>query len=165
MQASVPLPPVSELFERYGALVYRRCRSILGESDAPDAVQEVFIRLVENGQAFRGECSPSTWLYRLATLYCLQRLRNHNRRTAKLQLLQKDATERSTPRLDEHLSLMRLIHDESEETRLMVYLRYIDGLNLEEVAQVVGRSRKTVAQRLSEFVDAARVELDLETDS
>lgn len=120
---------------------------------------------MENGEAFRGECSPSTWLYRLATLYCLQRLRNHNRRTAKLQLLQKDATDRSTLRLDEHLSLMRLIQDESEETRLMVYPRYVDGLNLEEVAQVVGRSRKTVAQRLSEFVDAARAELDLETKS
>lgn len=44
---SPSLPPAGELFESYGPMVYRRCRAILGEHEAADAVQEVFMRVVE----------------------------------------------------------------------------------------------------------------------
>ena len=70
------LPSTSELFERYGRLVYVRCRQILGEDEAADAVQEVFMKVVEKRSMFRGDSKPSTWLYGIASLHCLQRLRN-----------------------------------------------------------------------------------------
>ena len=164
-QPAPTLPPTGELFESLGPMVYRRCRAILGEHEAPDAVQEVFMRVVEKRGAFRGDSAPSTWLYRIATLHCLQRLRNRERRRGKLELLQSTPTHASQTSLDDHLALLQLIQEQPEETRLMLFLRYVDGLTMEEVASVVGRSRKTVAERVKEFVSGARADLELTEES
>ncbi len=151
------LPSTGELFERYGSLVYVRCRQMLGETDAADAVQEVFMKVVEKRASFRGDSSPSTWLYGIATLHCLQWLRNRDRRREKLaeasELWPRD-TGPSTA--DERISLNRLLNEQSEELRLMVYLRCVDELTVDEVARVVGRSRKTVGKHVNVFLQSAR---------
>jgi RNA polymerase sigma-70 factor (ECF subfamily) len=152
------LPPTAELFERYGAMVYRRCRAILGDDSARDAVQEVFMRVVEKRQLFRGDSSPSTWLYTIATLHCLQRLRDHHGHAAKLQQLAA-VPELSGASPEDRLTLVRLLAQQPEEVRLMVYLRYADGATMEEVAEIVGYSRKTVSQRLQEFLASAQERL------
>jgi RNA polymerase sigma-70 factor, ECF subfamily len=152
------LPATSELFERHGALVYARCRRILGEHEAADAVQEVFMKVVQNRAQYRGDSSASTWLYGIATLHCLQVLRNRERRRDKLadaaDLWPKDTGPATA---DEQIGLRRLLEEQSDELRLMVYLRCVDELTVDEVAAVVGRSRKTVGKHVSQFLQTARV--------
>lgn len=151
------LPSTSELFERYGRLVYVRCRQILGEEEAADAVQEVFMKVVEQRAGFRGEAQPSTWLYGIATLHCLQRLRNQKRRRDKLaEASELWPTDTGAGAADERISLTRLLAEQSEELRLMVYLRCVDELTTDEVATIVGRSRKTVGKHVSAFLAGAR---------
>ncbi len=157
IRTSPGLPGTGELFERYGKLVYVRCRQILGEEEAADAVQEVFMRVIEQRSGFRGDAKPSTWLYGIATLHCLQRLRNRNRRRQKLDALAELRPSSSEPgRAVEQISLSRLLAEQSEELRLMVYLRCVDELTVEEVGVIVGRSRKTVGKRVAEFLAGAR---------
>ncbi|MFZ5482572.1 MAG: RNA polymerase sigma factor, partial [Myxococcota bacterium] len=61
-----PALDVPALYRRYGDLVYGRCRTLLrNEADAQDAVQEIFLKLHRYKDSFRGESSPSTWLYRI----------------------------------------------------------------------------------------------------
>jgi RNA polymerase sigma-70 factor (ECF subfamily) len=157
------LPATHELFERYGAMVYRRCVAILAREDlARDAVQEVFLRVIERRQQFRGESSPSTWLYTVATLHCLQQLRNRAGHRVKLQQLADEPQVAGRGSLDDKLVLMRLLNDEPEDVRLMVYLHYVDGMTLEEVAEAVGCSRKTVSKRVNEFLASAREQLQAE---
>jgi RNA polymerase sigma-70 factor (ECF subfamily) len=154
------LPATRELFERYGAMVYRRCRAILGKEDAArDATQEVFLRVVERRQSFRGESGPSTWLYAMATLHCLQQVRDRTRHRAKLELVAGEPARAVRGALEDHLTLVRLLDREPEDVRLMVYLRYVDGMTMEEVAEIVGYSRKTVSQRVQDFLSSARAEL------
>lgn len=156
-RGSSRLPGTGELFERYGRLIYVRCRQILGEGEAADAVQEVFMKVVEQRSKFRGDSQPSTWLYGIATLHCLQRLRNRNRRLAKLSEVSEIWPTDTGPSLaDERISLSRLLAEQSEELRLMVYLRCVDELTVDEVAAIVGRSRKTVGKRVSAFLEGAR---------
>src|SRR5215475_12227092 len=65
------------LYTRSGAAVERRCRALLGDGEeARDMVQEVFLRAVRHADEFRGEASPTTWLYRITTNLCLNRLRD-----------------------------------------------------------------------------------------
>lgn len=157
---SFSLPGTGELFERYGQLVYVRCRQILGAEEAADAVQEVFMKVVEQRSQFRGESKPSTWLYGIATLYCLQRLRNRSRRRDKLAEASELWPRHTGPSFaDERISLGRLLAEQSEELRLMVYLRCVDELTVDEVAAVVGRSRKTVGKHVSAFLAGARATL------
>lgn len=49
--------------------------------DADDAVQETFIRVWQNGSSFRQESSYKTWVYRIASNLCLDKLRQAKRRT------------------------------------------------------------------------------------
>lgn len=157
---SSTLPSTSELFERFGRLVYVRCRQILGEEEAADAVQEVFMKVVEQRSKFRGEAQPSTWLYGIATLHCLQRLRNQKRRRDKLaEASDLWPSDTGFGTADERISLARLLSEQSEELRLMVYLRCVDELTADEVATVVGRSRKTVGKHVSAFLAGARLSL------
>ncbi|MEM7675507.1 MAG: sigma-70 family RNA polymerase sigma factor, partial [Myxococcota bacterium] len=77
MQASAPIQRerIAALYERYGRLVENRCRFVLRDADAAqDAMQEVFVKVIRNLDQFREEASPSTWILRIATNHCLNRL-------------------------------------------------------------------------------------------
>ena len=72
---------VEVLFRRYGPLVYRRALKILGEpSQAEDATQEIFIRVVNGLETFDGRSKLSTWLFQVTTNHCLNQIRNRSRR-------------------------------------------------------------------------------------
>src|SRR6185295_20215898 len=77
---------VGELYDRYAHVIFLRARGILGsDEEAHDAVQETFAKVIKNWEQFRGESSPLTWMYRISTNLCLNRLRNkkgHERKHA-----------------------------------------------------------------------------------
>lgn len=163
MAEGVQLPATRELFERYGAMVYRRCAAILGSDEAArDAVQEVFLRVIERRHQYRGESSPSTWLYAVATLHCLQQLRDVAGRLTKLARLADEPRADPPRHPEEHIAIAQLLDDEPDDVRLMVYLHYIDGMTMEEVADAVGYSRKTVSRRVHGFLATAREQLAAE---
>lgn len=57
------------------------CYRMLGSADdADDAVQETYIRAWENWNSFRQESSMKTWIYRIASNLCLDKLRRAKRR-------------------------------------------------------------------------------------
>jgi RNA polymerase sigma-70 factor (ECF subfamily) len=157
------LPATRELFERYGGMVYRRCKAMLRSDElARDAVQEVFLRVIERRRQYRGESSPSTWLYAVATLHCLQQLRNRAVQLGKLAQLAAQATDAAMRSPEERLAIAKLLDGEPEDLQLMVCLHYIDGLTMDEVAGVVGCSRKTVSRRVQGFLASARLQLAAE---
>lgn len=158
---------IHELYAHYGALVYRRCRTLLGnEQEAQELMQEAFLRLVVHAEVLRGEASPLTWLYRVSTNLCLNRMRDTRARKLKLDL---EKSERS-PGLgqgggaDPELRqlLMRLLEKADEETRACVLYYYLDDLTLEEVAELVSLSVPTVRKRLQQFQGMARRTVGLE---
>lgn len=58
------------------------CYRMLGSiDDADDAVQEAFIRVWQSWASFRNESSFKTWVYRIASNICLDKLRQAKRRT------------------------------------------------------------------------------------
>ncbi|HMI87038.1 MAG TPA: sigma-70 family RNA polymerase sigma factor [Polyangiaceae bacterium] len=157
---SSSLPPAALLFERYGAMVHRRCRDILGREEAAlDATQDVFLRVLEKGHLFRGEAAPSTWLYAMATLQSLQRLRDRVAHRSKLDLFASATKTALGAPVEDRLSLVALLERQPDDVRLIVYLRYVDDMTMEEVAEIVGCSRKTVSQRMQDFLASARREL------
>ena len=70
---------VAAWYEKYGPMVIRRCRQILGNGeDALDAVQDVFVNLLK-GEEKLDDRFPSSLLYTMATNVCLNRLRKGKR--------------------------------------------------------------------------------------
>jgi len=143
---------VEALCHKYGPMVLRRCRRLLGDEDeALDACQDVFVRLVEHGGRLDA-LYPSSLLYRMATNVCLNRLRDRRREPATQEEVVLDAIARAGGDpggvSDARLVLARLFGRHLESTRTMAVLHYVDGLTLEEVAAETNLSVSGVRKRL-----------------
>src|SRR5215510_2649193 len=67
---------VEEIYRRFAPAVHRRCRAILAsDEEALDALHDIFVKLYDKLHTFRGDSELMTWLYRLSTNHCLNRLR------------------------------------------------------------------------------------------
>jgi RNA polymerase sigma-70 factor, ECF subfamily len=142
---------VEALSLRYGAMVLRRCRRLLrDESDALDACQDVFVRLLVKRTRLDG-AFPSSLLYRIATNVCLNRIRDRKRRpeSPDEELLASIASaETSGGASDARMLLDWLFGRQPESSRTIAVLHYVDGLTLEEVAHQTGLSVSGVRKRL-----------------
>jgi RNA polymerase sigma-70 factor (ECF subfamily) len=150
---------VEQLMRRYGAMVLRRCRRLLGADDeALDACQDVFV-LVFRGRHRLHDRHPSSLLYRMATNVCLNRIRTRRRQPAtsddKLLYEIACAGDPEGPS-DARVLLDRLFNRHPESSRTMAVLHYVDGLTLEEVAVETGLSVSGVRKRLRRLRDTLK---------
>jgi len=154
---------IQTLYERHSHVVFGRCRTLLGnEEEAADAMQEVFIRLLKNADQFRGEASPTTWLYRVSTNLCLNRIRDRKARAAKLA--HPDPSAVALPGMSafqnvdpERRKLVETLLDKvDDETQAIVVHYYVDEMTLNEIAQVLDLSVPTLRKRIQHFQGIAR---------
>jgi RNA polymerase sigma factor (sigma-70 family) len=142
---------VESLGQRYGPMVLRRCRHLLrDEDDAMDACQDVFVRLLEHRDRIEARF-PSSLLYRIATNVCLNRIRDRKRRPTTdddAALLAIASAETPGAREEATVMLDRLFRRHPVSSRTIALLHYLDGLTLEQVAEVVGLSVSGVRKRL-----------------
>jgi RNA polymerase sigma-70 factor (ECF subfamily) len=142
---------IEGLCERFGPMVLRRCRRLLRDEDeAMDACQEVFVRLLEHRDRLEARY-PSSLLYRIATNFCLNRIRDRRRRPETVeeeQLLRIACAEEPGAGSEARLRLFRLFQRHPESSRTIAVLHHLDGLTLEQVAEMVGLSVSGVRRRL-----------------
>tara|TARA_R110002096_G_scaffold239101_3_gene430808 strand:+ start:25411 stop:25908 length:498 start_codon:yes stop_codon:yes gene_type:complete len=157
---------IETLYRRYGPMVLRRARRLLGnEQAALDAMHEVFIKAIKSGDGFRGEASHVTWLYRITTNYCLNQIRDSNRQRDLLDEHMPAKEHSSTPTDDDRLSVQKLLSDLPVELRDIVIYYYIDDMNHGEIANMLGVSRRTVGNRLETFRAIAQEKLELPAEN
>jgi RNA polymerase sigma-70 factor (ECF subfamily) len=143
------------LYRTYGALVKRRARGILGDDhEAQDAMQEVFVRVIGAMGEFRRQSQPSTWLYRITTNLCLNRLRDGRRRRDHLSRMGQEAV--ASPRsqaLSPELkaTLQRVLTSVPTDLAEVAVYYYVDEMDQAEIAKLVGVARRTVGYRLDRF--------------
>ena len=122
---------------------------VQSRQESEDIVQGLFVDLIQ-----RGETSPQLpYLYRAVTNRCINHLRYGDNRRRLLE--QHDVALRGPVRLaiDEQvvgLDLLVKLMDrlDARQSEVLVY-RYFDEMGLEEIAGLVGTSRKTVGKRLA----------------
>src|SRR5262245_5915597 len=73
---------LSRLYKMYGPFIYARCCKLLGDpAAAEDATQETFLRVERHLAKVPPRSNEAlAWIYRVATNYCLNELRNRKRR-------------------------------------------------------------------------------------
>ena len=146
-----------EVFLKHGPAVYRRAKRILGNhADAEEATQEVFIRAIRGAEAFKGDCQVTTWLYRLTTNYCLNLIRDSQRRRELLEEFGGgQGSETGRPPGDLLLLRQLLVDADEEQARAAIYV-FVDGMSHAEAAEVMGVSRRTVGNLVQRFQERAR---------
>jgi RNA polymerase sigma-70 factor (ECF subfamily) len=148
----------AELYRQYGPTVYRRCLRLLKEPEAArDATQEVFVKLIRDMERLSERATVLPWIYRVATNHCLNLRRNATRRgddAALPDLELADSTEAS--QYPDRALARQLLARFDESTQAVAVGVLVDGMEHEEVAAILGVSRRTVARRLERFLEVAR---------
>jgi RNA polymerase sigma-70 factor (ECF subfamily) len=139
-------------------MVQRRARQLLGsDAAAQDAMQEVFLKVLHAGDDFRREASAVTWLYRIVTNHCLNVIRDDVRHR-ELLVERSPAIPPTTAPTEDRLTLRQLLAAVPEELREIAIYYYVDQMNQDEIAQLLGLARSTVGNRLAEFRARASAE-------
>jgi len=149
---------IEKLYETYGPMVLRRCRGLLKDEDrALDAMQEVFLKLVENSRQLKADY-PSSLLYTMATNICLNKIRDEGRNrevTGDDWLLVIASYDDTEKRLMTSETLDMIFTPMLPSTRDIAVFYFIDGMTLQEVADTVGLSLSGVRKRLRKLKEYA----------
>ena len=136
-------------------MIYRRCLHLLRDAAAAeDATQEVFVRFMTHAADLAEQGGYAPWIYRVATNHCLNVLRDEARLEVRdPQLLPEAGREGEAAGLPERDLSMKILRRFDEDTRAIAVLALVDGLNQDEIAEIVGMSRKTVGKKLQRFLE------------
>jgi len=143
---------IALLFGRSRERIVALCFQILRDQDgAEDAAQEILLRAFDKMPSFRGESEFSTWLYRLALNFCLDRQRKTARRTLLGEA--KSEPETTSPdhaaRVETRLALEGALDALDEAARLVLILREWHELSYDEIAAILRVPVGTVKSRLN----------------
>jgi len=148
-----------KLVEEYRSYVFSLSfRLLCNEDDANDAVQETFIRVWTHLQSFKSEMRFSTWLYKIATNVCYDRIKALKRGNNLISLTLDDAILLNQPSLenieaavinDELGKIIKFITNElTPKQKLVFTLRDLEGLEVDEIVAITGLSPKKIKSNL-----------------
>lgn len=166
-----------ELIDLYRDRVFNVTFRMLGDrAEAEDIAQEVFIAVFKTIDTFREESKFSTWLYRVAVNHTKNRIKYLSRRNDRNRTELDDNTADSDgpslgntirpTRPDRALEgaqmeqvLQGAIASLDEEHRVLVVLRDVEELSIEEICEITGIPDGTVKSRLHRARAALRKKL------
>lgn len=140
--------------------IYNLClRMCPGAEDAAEAAQDTFLALWRGLEGFREDASLSTWLYRLATNACIDRLRRNKRAVDGISLDDEEvylepADPAPTPEQSvERAETRRLVREGLSalppEYRQVLVLRELEGMSYAEISARTALELGTVKSRIS----------------
>lgn len=143
------------LFDSYKDKVYSIALRFSGEPAlAMDIAQDTFLKLFSSIRDFRGDARFDTWIYRLVVNSCL----DQKRRARRLIPLPGHLVETLRASSDSLADLLRsevtgrvrsAVDRLAPDLRIVIVLRYTEGLSYDEIADVLGCAPGTVASRLN----------------
>ena len=159
------------IIKTHNQRLYRIARGVLrNDGEAEDVVQEAYVRAFASLGAFRGDSSLATWLSRIVINEALGRLRKRRRMVAmpenpqaeiiRFPLNASDDPERTMAQR-QILALVERATDSLPDVYRTVFVaRVIEGLSMEETADLLGVRPETVKTRLHRARALVRKALD-----
>ncbi len=158
-----------EIYNLYQPKIIRYVTGMVGEAEAEDVTQEVFVKVHRALDNFRGDAKLSTWLYRIATNTALDRLRSPSfqqmapdaRVDIPVETIEAEIDDRNiwtgekTPVPEQQIVRQQMnecisgyIQKLPENYRSVLLLSAFEGLKNNEIAEILGISLDTVKIRL-----------------
>ncbi|MBN8731849.1 MAG: sigma-70 family RNA polymerase sigma factor [Acidobacteria bacterium] len=167
-----------ELLSLYEKPVYNLVYRLLANpADAPDVVQEVFLKVFRNITTFRGQSSLKTWMYRIAVNEAHNHRRWFERKCGQEVGLEDEVSEgvhfhqvledqeRSPFESFANAEARAMIEDALQSLkpafRSAVVLRDVEELSYEEIADILQANLGTVKSRILRGREALRVALEV----
>lgn len=146
-----------DAYQRWGRALLRKAERILGNrADAQDLVQALFVDLHAKGATDL----DLPYLYRAITNRCLTFLRDERNRARLLQgndeALRGPVRTQCEDRVIGIDLLSKLVTTLDERALEILIYRWFDDMTQEEIADVIGLSRKTIGKVLGDIEAAVR---------
>lgn len=152
----------AELVQRYQKRLYNFIfRTLQNREEAEDAVQEVFIRVFHAIRNYRPESSFTTWLFRIASNYCIDRFRRRKHPTISLTVNAPEGEESTLEIPDsthnpEQLfynaelqeELTHAIQSLPTKYRMVILLRHQQNLSYQEISEITGLPEGTIKAQI-----------------
>jgi RNA polymerase sigma-70 factor (ECF subfamily) len=160
---------------RHNRRLYRIARGIVrNDADAEDVVQEAYVKAFMHLASFRGESTLATWLGRITINEALGRLRRRKpeiqvelsevRSQAQIIPFPQTATTDDPEKTMAQRQILQLVEHATdklpENFRLVFITRVIEGMSVEETAEILGIQPETVKTRLHRARKLVREQLD-----
>jgi RNA polymerase sigma-70 factor (ECF subfamily) len=164
------------IMERNNRRLYRIARGILrNDSEAEDVVQEAYVKAFTHLDGFRGDSSLATWLARITMNEALGRLRRERpsvnletfetqQTKAQIITFPQTATSDDPERTMAQREILQLVERATDNLpeifRIVFMTRVIEGMSVEETADILSLQPGTVKTRLHRARRLVREELD-----
>lgn len=136
---------IRRLVETYSPMLLRLAATRLSSpTDAEDAVQEVFLRLLTAQPVFRDAGHEKAWLIRTT----LQRACDIRRSAARRNLPLEEAVLSAAPEAEEG-DLLAAVRALPDKYCAVIHLYYYEGYSIQEIANLLGVPAPTVGTRLA----------------
>lgn len=147
------------VYEKFHPKIYRYLCHFSGEAHALDITQAVFFKVSQSLDTFRGECSLSTWIYRIATNTAYDHAfssREKQRRKEQCfddtmladTLPNTNSLETVYIRREMNDCIRGLVDQMPKNYRTVLLLSEFEGFTNPEIAQILGLSVGSVKIRL-----------------
>lgn len=132
-----------ELVKSYSERLYWHVRGLVGNhEDADDLLQDIFVKVWNSLEGFRGESQLFTWLFRIATNETLNFLRKHSLRATlgldEVERVKDDDVYFSGNELQRLLSVA--VSKLPPRQRAVFHMRYFEEMPYEQMAGILGVS-------------------------
>lgn len=126
--------------------------------EAEDLSQEVFITIYNSIKSFRGECSLSTYIYKITVSRCLDFKRKKSIKNFLTGLI--NAHKDESIDVDDKNYVRECILSLPEELKTPVVLYYYVGLSQKEIGEVLNISQKNVEGKIYRAKQKLRLEFE-----
>lgn len=167
----------SELFRRHYDEIYRYCaRRLPGRSHAEDVTSGVFLKMVRNFHKFMGdETAFRSWLYRIACNEVNSFYRKSGREAHAMDIIRQQPTETENDPLediateDDNAAKLTALREAMETLespcREIVSLRFLQGLNSDQIGDILDMKPATVRSRLARALKKLKLNFENSGDS
>jgi RNA polymerase sigma-70 factor (ECF subfamily) len=160
MSSTTPTARFAELYERHSEAVFRAALRVTGNpADAEDVLQTVFVRVMAGGGDVEGVATPAAYFRRAAVNAAVDVLR---RRDLRAEAAMDDRTPHAaaTPPFLLKERLRRALAIFEREDASLFLLRHVEGLSIDELAEMFGMEKNNVSVRLHRIRHRLQAELE-----
>lgn len=147
------------LVEEWKDMVYNTALSILQNSeDAEDVTQDVFLKVFQSLEKFRGEAKISTWIYRITINQALDAEKKKKRGRNGWSFFGSRGVEQNqvdfehpgvlAERKENAALLFKVLNVLPDSQKAIFVLNKIEGLGYQDIAEIMGTTRMAVESKM-----------------
>lgn len=153
---------------RYQRRVFNLCYRILSNRDeAEEVAQDIFVTVFRKINSFRGDASFSTWIHRVSTNHCKNRIKYLKRRryydtdsldssietedgeiTRQIKDEEGLSPESELSQIEDVEIIGKAIGELDEDYRIVVIMRDVQDLSYKEISEIIDLPLGTVKSRI-----------------